>query len=50
MRIALGASVGIPAASLCINRRLYQIARAKPDTISAAQVSTVASTFQYPSN
>ncbi|KAJ7921878.1 fungal pheromone STE3G-protein-coupled receptor, partial [Mycena leptocephala] len=37
MRITLGASVGIPAASLCINRRLYQIARAKPDTISAAQ-------------
>ncbi|KAJ7759876.1 pheromone A receptor-domain-containing protein [Mycena metata] len=37
IRITLAASVGIPAASLCINRRLYQIARAKPDTITAAQ-------------
>ncbi|KAJ7034241.1 fungal pheromone STE3G-protein-coupled receptor, partial [Mycena alexandri] len=37
IRISLAASVGIPAASLCINRRLYQIARAKPDTITAAQ-------------
>ncbi|KAJ7023533.1 hypothetical protein C8F04DRAFT_181382 [Mycena alexandri] len=37
------------AASLCINRRLYQIARAKPDTISAAQVSN-AFTFWNPSN
>lgn len=28
IRIILGASVGLPAASLCINRRLYQIATA----------------------
>jgi pheromone a factor receptor len=36
----MAASVGIPAASLCINRRLYQIASVKAVTISAAEVST----------
>ncbi|KAJ7677557.1 GPCR fungal pheromone mating factor [Mycena rosella] len=33
MRIIMGASVGIPAASLCINRRLYCIASVPPVAI-----------------
>ncbi|KAJ7902933.1 fungal pheromone STE3G-protein-coupled receptor, partial [Mycena leptocephala] len=37
IRITMAASVGIPAASLCINRRLYQIASVKAVTISAAE-------------
>ncbi|KII83815.1 hypothetical protein PLICRDRAFT_119095 [Plicaturopsis crispa FD-325 SS-3] len=37
IRITLGASVGIPAASLCINRRLYQIARVHAVTITHAE-------------
>ncbi|KAJ7156352.1 fungal pheromone STE3G-protein-coupled receptor, partial [Mycena filopes] len=37
IRVTLAASVGIPAASLCINRRLYQITRAKTETMSAAE-------------
>ena len=38
IRIILGASVGIPAASLCINRRLYHIARIHTVTITQAEV------------
>lgn len=36
-RIMVGAAVAIPAASLCINRRLYYIARAKSVTHSKAE-------------
>ncbi|KAF7300917.1 Pheromone receptor [Mycena kentingensis (nom. inval.)] len=36
-RIMLGGSVGIPAASLCINRRLYQIARVQAVSITPAE-------------
>ena len=36
-RIWIGASFGIPAASLCINRRLYQIASVKSVTITRAE-------------
>ncbi|KAJ7728872.1 pheromone A receptor-domain-containing protein [Mycena metata] len=34
------------SASVCINRRLYEIARAKPDTISVAHLFYVSITFQ----
>ncbi|KAJ7642964.1 fungal pheromone STE3G-protein-coupled receptor, partial [Mycena polygramma] len=37
IRITMAASVGIPAASLCINRRLYQIASVKVVSISKAE-------------
>ncbi|KAJ6468583.1 pheromone A receptor-domain-containing protein [Mycena vulgaris] len=37
IRITMGASVGIPAASLCINRRLYQIASVKTVSITPAE-------------
>lgn len=36
-RIIIAQGVGIPAASLCINRRLYQIASVKSVTITKAQ-------------
>lgn len=36
-RIIVGVSVAIPAASLCINRRLYKIASCQTATISVAQ-------------
>ncbi|KAH9911223.1 fungal pheromone STE3G-protein-coupled receptor [Fomitopsis serialis] len=36
-RIIIGASVGIPAASLCINRRLYLIARMGATTVTKAE-------------
>ncbi|KAJ7622377.1 pheromone A receptor-domain-containing protein [Roridomyces roridus] len=36
IRITLAASVGIPAASLCINRRLYQIASVKTVSVTVA--------------
>ncbi|KAF8963268.1 pheromone A receptor-domain-containing protein [Flammula alnicola] len=36
-RIIVGVSVAIPAASLCINRRLYKIASCQTATISIAQ-------------
>lgn len=35
----MGAAVGLPAASLCINRRLYQIANVQAVTIGRAEVS-----------
>lgn len=38
-RIIIGASVGIPAASLCINRRLYLIARLHAISVTRAEVS-----------
>ncbi|KAJ7453723.1 pheromone receptor, partial [Mycena latifolia] len=37
IRITMAASVGIPAASLCINRRLYHIASVKSVSISPAE-------------
>ncbi|KAJ6468598.1 putative fungal pheromone GPCR, STE3-type [Mycena vulgaris] len=37
IRIIMAASVGIPAASLCINRRLYQIASVKTVSITPAE-------------
>ncbi|OJA20279.1 mating type pheromone receptor 2 [Rhizopogon vesiculosus] len=37
IRIMLGASVGIPAASLCINRRLYYIAKVHAVTVTKAE-------------
>ncbi|EGO28760.1 hypothetical protein SERLADRAFT_434660 [Serpula lacrymans var. lacrymans S7.9] len=37
IRIMLGASVGIPAASLCINRRLYQISRVHAVTVTRSE-------------
>ncbi|KAL4061959.1 pheromone A receptor-domain-containing protein [Scleroderma yunnanense] len=37
IRIMLGTSVAIPAASLCINRRLYKIARVHAVTITRAE-------------
>ncbi|KAI0920339.1 hypothetical protein AcV5_010105 [Taiwanofungus camphoratus] len=36
-RIIIGASVGIPAASLCINRRLYLIARVHAVSVTRAE-------------
>ncbi|KAI0944381.1 pheromone B alpha 3 receptor [Taiwanofungus camphoratus] len=36
-RITIGASVGIPAASLCINRRLYKIARLHAVTVTRSE-------------
>lgn len=36
-RITIGASVGIPAASLCINRRLYDIARMQAVAMTRAE-------------
>lgn len=38
IRILLASSVGLPAASLCINRRLYQIASAKAIAMGHAEV------------
>lgn len=38
IRIMLGASVGLPAASLCINRRLYYIASVQTVSTSASEV------------
>lgn len=38
IRIIMGASVGIPAASLCINRRLYYIASSQSASITLAEV------------
>lgn len=38
-RIIIGASIGIPAASLCINRRLYIIATLQTASITRAEVS-----------
>lgn len=37
IRIMLGSSVGIPAASLCINRRLYKIAKVQAVTVTRAE-------------
>ncbi|KIJ93455.1 hypothetical protein K443DRAFT_684535 [Laccaria amethystina LaAM-08-1] len=37
IRIMMGASVGIPASSLCINRRLYKIASVQSATITVAE-------------
>ncbi|KAF5329528.1 hypothetical protein D9619_009304 [Psilocybe cf. subviscida] len=37
IRILMGASVGIPLASLCINRRLYQIASSQAVTITRGE-------------
>lgn len=37
-RIYIGASVGIPAASLCINRRLYKIARMHAVAVTRSEV------------
>ncbi|OAX32935.1 STE3-domain-containing protein [Rhizopogon vinicolor AM-OR11-026] len=37
IRIMLGASVGIPAASMCINRRLYYIAKVHAVTVTKAE-------------
>ncbi|KDR78096.1 hypothetical protein GALMADRAFT_245099 [Galerina marginata CBS 339.88] len=37
IRIMMAASVGIPAASLCINRRLYYIASTQATSITAAE-------------
>jgi pheromone a factor receptor len=37
-RIMLGSAVGIPAASLCINRRLYQISSSNTVTITLSEV------------
>ncbi|KJA26520.1 hypothetical protein HYPSUDRAFT_36232 [Hypholoma sublateritium FD-334 SS-4] len=37
IRIMLGASVGLPASSLCINRRLYHIASVQTVTISSVE-------------
>ncbi|GBE87045.1 Pheromone B alpha 3 receptor [Sparassis crispa] len=36
-RIITGAAVGLPAASLCINRRLYMIARLRATTVTRAE-------------
>ena len=44
-RLIIGAGIGIPAASLCINRRLYKIATCRTATITHAQVSISAQTF-----
>lgn len=41
IRIMMGASVGLPAASLCINRRLYHIITARAASISKNEVSMV---------
>ena len=38
-RIVVGVSIAIPAASLCINRRLYKIASCQVTTITSALVS-----------
>lgn len=38
IRIMMGASVGLPAASLCINRRLYCISSAQAVSITRADV------------
>lgn len=37
IRIILGSSVGIPAASLCINRRLHKIAKLQAVTVTRAE-------------
>ncbi|KAJ7051652.1 pheromone A receptor-domain-containing protein [Mycena amicta] len=37
IRIIMGSSVGIPAASLCINRRLYKIARVQAVSVSPSE-------------
>ncbi|KNZ77956.1 Pheromone B alpha 3 receptor [Termitomyces sp. J132] len=37
IRIMLGASVGLPAASLCINRRLYEISSVQSVAVSRAE-------------
>ncbi|KAI6007105.1 pheromone A receptor-domain-containing protein [Pisolithus albus] len=37
IRIMLGSSVGIPAASLCINRRLYKIAKVQAVMVTRAE-------------
>ncbi|KAJ7661859.1 pheromone A receptor-domain-containing protein [Mycena rosella] len=37
IRIMMGASVGLPAASLCINRRLYHIASVRDVVVTAAE-------------
>ncbi|KAH9911222.1 pheromone A receptor-domain-containing protein [Fomitopsis serialis] len=37
IRITIGASVGIPAASMCINRRLYKIARVHAVAVTRAE-------------
>jgi len=36
-RLIIGLSIGIPAASLCINRRLYIIASVKSATVTKAE-------------
>ncbi|KAJ6488418.1 GPCR fungal pheromone mating factor, partial [Mycena vulgaris] len=38
IRIILGASIGIPASSLCIVRRLYLVASVQSVTITRAEV------------
>ena len=43
IRITIGASVGIPAASMCINRRLYKIARMHAVAVTRAEVRTLLS-------
>ncbi len=40
-RIIVGASVAIPAASLCINRRLYHIASVKTVTVTPAEACPI---------
>lgn len=49
IRIMLGASVGIPAASLCINRRLYCIAKVHAVTVTKAEVRIRSCEASFPS-
>ncbi|KAF7344703.1 Pheromone receptor [Mycena venus] len=51
IRIMMGASVGLPAASLCINRRLYHIASVRAVVVTKAESlsirSSAVSSLQY---
>lgn len=46
-RITIAASVGIPAASMCINQRLYGIARVHAVMITRSEVSSNVPVYQH---
>lgn len=46
-RLTIAASVGIPAASMCINQRLYNISRVQAVMVTRAEVSPASAAVLY---
>ena len=50
IRVLLGSSVGLPAASLCINRRLYQIATMTNRRTGHVEVRSISNHLNVPTD